>query len=550
MARHPLCRMRHLHTTCIERPAHGQRPREDTEVVQMLAITSADRQLPTLHTNNEARLACGIHVPWAGGLTLIKSATSHEPKFTHDAVGHDSRLSHNGKNAHCRWSGVLTYKMTKRKASTSVPTSDKTTTTGASTEQAAMEKAALAAERKEYREYLLANAGATIEDTMIPPAKKRKTTSKKVAAMKQEVADVDESAAKPEESRGPGTPRNVAASKEPKAATRKASITLPTPDVSDSPESRKSNESKLESDLTDVSPPQAKKSKAAAKKRKTEAPLKGEDDVEGGVAAVDGTPPKKRIRTASKRGSPASSETTPPAVSPLLPPRTAQLSAALSAKVRSVHAFMAEVSETDSLLTRDPANPSLISIPELELIGALIRLRADYELGDPYEAHIADIETCIVNRYSAPVLQTPDQAWITLDVSTEPSDFEREIFEKVAGHGLEDVNLLEIELEMHSRRMLARLGGQQARISESVPSAPEEMRGHWERTWSNMLEAETLRATEAEKQRASEAEKQLALEPAEKVEASATPRVAIRVDSGGLDEKHMGVCPVPAVEMV
>jgi len=50
MARHPLCRMRHLHTTCIERPAHGQRPREDTEVVQMLAITSADRQLPTLHT--------------------------------------------------------------------------------------------------------------------------------------------------------------------------------------------------------------------------------------------------------------------------------------------------------------------------------------------------------------------------------------------------------------------------------------------------------------------------------------------------------------------
>jgi len=299
-----------------------------------------------------------------------------------------------------------------------------------------------------------------------------------------------------------------------------------------------------------VSPPQAKKSKAAAKKRKTEAPLKGEDDVEGGVEAVDGTPPKKRIRTASKRGSPASSETTPPAVSPLLPPRTAQLSAALSAKVRSVHAFMAEVSETDSLLTRDPANPSLISIPELELIGALIRLRADYELGDPYESHIADIETCIVNRYSAPVLQTPGQAWITLDVSTEPSDFEREIFEKVAGHGLEDVNLLEIELEMHSRRMLARLGGQQARISESVPSAPEEMRGHWERTWSNMLEAETLRATEAEKQRASEAEKQLALEPAEKVEASATPRVAIRVDSGGLDEKHMGVCPVPAVEMV
>ncbi|KAK0871107.1 hypothetical protein LTS02_002036 [Friedmanniomyces endolithicus] len=445
-----------------------------------------------------------------------------------------------------------TYNMTKRKASTSVPTSNKTAATDASTEQAAMEKAARAAELKEYREYLLANAGATIEDTMIPSAKKRKITSKKVAAVKQEVADVDESAAKPVESRLPGTPRNVAASKKkPKAATRKASITLPTPDFSDSPESRKSNESKLESDLADVSPPQAKKSKAAPKKRKTEAPLKSED----GVEDVEGTPPKKRVRTSSKRATPSSSDTTPPAEPLPRPPRKAQLSAALSAKVRLVHAFMAEVNDTDSTLTRDPTNPSLISIPELELTGALMRMRADYELGDPYEAHIADIEPCITNRYSASVLQTPDQARITIDVSTEPSDFEREIYEKVEGHGLEDVNLLEIELEMHSRRMLAKVGGRQVGIPSSVPSAPEELRGHWERTWGGMLEAEKKRTLEAEQQRMLEAEKQRTLEAeeqqmleaAEKEEASAKPR---RVDSGGLDGKHMGVCPVPAVEMV
>ncbi|KAK0943280.1 hypothetical protein LTR29_005264 [Friedmanniomyces endolithicus] len=436
--------------------------------------------------------------------------------------------------------------MTKRKASTSVPTSNKTAATDALTEQAAMEKAARAAELKEYREYLLANAGATVEDTMIPSAKKRKITSKKVAAAKEEVADLDESAAKPAESRLPGTPRNVAASKKkPKAATRKASITLPTPELSDSPEGLKSNESKLEGDLTDVSPPQAKKSKAAPKKRKTEAPLKSEDDVED----VENTPPKKRIRISSKRTSPASSETTPPAVDLPRQPRTAQLSAPLSAKVRRVHAFIAGVSEKDSTLTRDPTNPSLVSIPELELTGALMRMRADYELGDPSEAHIADIEPCITNRYTAPVLQTPDQAWITLDISTEPTDFEREIYEKVAGRGLEDVNLLEIELEMHSRRMVAKVGGQQVGIPSSVPSAPEELRGHWERTWGGMLEAEKQRALEAERQRALEAEKQAELEAAEKEngEVSAKPR---RVDSGGLDGKHMGVCPVPAVEMV
>ncbi|KAK0347136.1 hypothetical protein LTR91_023263 [Friedmanniomyces endolithicus] len=434
--------------------------------------------------------------------------------------------------------------MTKRKASTSVPTSNKTTATNASTEQAAMEKAARATELKEYREYLLANAGATIEDTMIPSAKKRKITSKKVAAVEEEVADLDESAAKPVESRLPGTPRNVAASKKkPKAATSKASITLPTPEFSDSPEGLKSNESKLESDLTDVSPPQAKKSKAAAKKRKADAPLKSEDDVED----VEGAPPKKRIRISSKRTSPASNKTTPPAETLPPPPRTAQLSAPLSAKVRLVQGFIAEVDEKDSNLTRDPTNPSLISIPELELTGALMRMRADYELGDPSEAHIADIELCITNRYSAPVLQTPDQAWITIDASTEPTEFEREIYEKVAGHGLEDMNLLEIELEMHSRRMVARVGGRQLGIPSSVPSAPEELRGHWERTWGGMLEAEKQRALEAEMQRTVEAEKQAALEAAEKEESSAKPR---RVDSGGLDGKHMGVCPAPGVEMV
>ncbi|TKA68241.1 hypothetical protein B0A55_10029 [Friedmanniomyces simplex] len=425
--------------------------------------------------------------------------------------------------------------MAKRKASTSTLASEKTAHADAPTP---MDKAALEATLKEHREYLLANAGATAEDTMLPPAKKRKTTPKKAATVKQEVADVDEAAAaKTTESRPAGTPRNVATSKKQKAAVKKpkASVTLPTPELSDSPGSHKSSESKLDSNLADSSLPKAQEAKATpTRKRKLKAPVESEDVTED---AVEASPPKKkRTHTTSKRASPKfSNATEPPAETQPHPPPPARLTPLLAAKLRRVHFFITNTPDTTTTLTRDPSNPALISLPELELTGALIRLRADYELGDRHEAHLADIESCIVARYSAPVLQLADQAWLTIDIATEPSEFEREIQGKVAGHGLEGVNLLEVELEMQSQQVRETLGLQrEGTPSASVPSAPEELRSFWERTWEGMLEGEKQRAREA----------------AEQDMGSVASRVARGLGSGGFEAKHRGVCPAPPVEVV
>ncbi|KAK4903196.1 hypothetical protein LTR27_000124 [Elasticomyces elasticus] len=403
--------------------------------------------------------------------------------------------------------------MTKRKASTSLqaPAPTKKTKMTAKPVLSAEDQAAHDAKIKEHREYLLAGVGATIEDKMLPAVtRKRKIVAKKSAA-KEEV--VDEEGAKTPDGQ---TPRNAATSTKPKASTRKRKAsTLPTPKPSDSPEGVVSNPTEQGSDVT---PPKAEKAKPTPRKRKAEARATP-DEIRENV------PPKKRIRagttissSSDKTGSPGKGVPPRPAPAPLTP--------ILAAKVRQVHRYLADANGNVSSLVRDPITSTHISVPELELNAALMRLRADYGLGDSNEAHIADVECCILNQYLAPVLQMPSQSWIILDSSLR-SDFLRQVQDKIVGHELHDVNLLEIELEIQSQQARASLAQHEPTIK--MLSSPEDMQAFFDKTLADVLHNEKQRALETEREQAN---------------------AALQAAAGLQEMRHMGVCPQPPIPVI
>ncbi|KAK5709031.1 hypothetical protein LTR17_020143 [Elasticomyces elasticus] len=403
--------------------------------------------------------------------------------------------------------------MTNRKASTSLqaPAPTKKTKMTAKPVLSAEDQAAHDAKIKEHREYLLAGVGATIEDTMLPAVtRKRKIVAKKSAA-KEEV--VDEEGAKTPDGQ---TLRNAATSTKPKASTRKRKAsTLPTPKPSDSPEGVGSNPTEQGSDVT---PPKAEKAKATPRKRKAAARATPDETVEN-------APPRKRIRAGTNISS-SSGKTDPPGKGVPPRPAPAPLTPILAAKVRQVHRYLADAKGNVSSLVRDPIASTHISVPELELNAALMRLLADYGLGDANEAHIADVESCILNQYIAPVLQTPNQSWVILD-STLKSEFLRQVQDKVVGHGLDDVNLLEIELEIQSQQAQASLAQHEPTIK--MLSSPEDMQAFLDKTLAGVIHNERQRALETERE-----------------QAYAASQAAV----GRQETRQMGICPQPPVLVI
>lgn len=198
-----------------------------------------------------------------------------------------------------------------------------------------------------------------------------------------------------------------------------------------------------------VRKPATQKRKAV---RKTTATAK-EDVGQGNDTSPTSAKKAKRIspKTAKKSGSSSPQDNaTADAAGPSSPPPK-ELSFRLAWKVRRVHEFLAAVNEDQTLLRRSQDNKTHIHIPELTLLGVLMRFYIDYELGDPQSADIADVEEASVGRYTAPVHPTAqDSSWIIFNTDAAAA-LETLAQEKVYGHGLEGVNLMEMEMEMHAR---------------------------------------------------------------------------------------------------
>lgn len=471
--------------------------------------------------------------------------------------------------------------MAKRKASTSDSAAPGEMAAGSrASGPPVKDQAAIDAMIKEQREYLIAASGLEPEMLPPPPPKKSKTTKSSKTKAKGEESGADQvSDAKTGESDSE-TPRNAAKPKS-KSLKRQASDTL---DTTESPEGQKSAESYHDSG-DELAPP-AKKPKAPSKKRKvtasedqttatlpdgqevstTPAPekpaTKKRKTVTQGPAAVspegidaedEAWPPTKKPKRATpkpprKGKGKANDEAAVNAAPPPPPPPPKELNSILAAKVKRVQDFIDTFPENDTKLSRNPSNSHLISIPELTVLGTLLRMRADYEISDGYAVHLADIEESIVDGFTAPIRQNLDQPWVTIDADKR-TDFEDGIQDKIGGHGLDDYNLLELELEMQARP---------AEPVEEMPSAPAELRAFYDATLRKVLDAQ-----EAAKARKASAEGADVGEEAEAKEADAEtltvggeskdvaksqePEVVMAANEKKLDhERHRrGVCPPP-----
>ncbi|KAK4547987.1 hypothetical protein LTR36_010707 [Oleoguttula mirabilis] len=396
-----------------------------------------------------------------------------------------------------------------------------------------------------YREYLLAQTG--VPPDMPPPVENKGKKAKKASpkSMSEDEATGAPYAAKSGEV-GPETPRNAGASKTRITLKRKASEILTA-----SSEPPKSDGLKHDSatETPTTGKKSSKKRKVASAEDETAAPVHTGNDaapatpsakrpptkkpkavaVEDTAASIspknadnDASPPTKE----AKRASPKRKDAAVPKASrkgkgkksdevfdDLPPPLPApkQIGSAVAAKVRLIQEFVNTISETATTLQRDPLDSSLISVPEITLVGALMRMRVDYDVGDPYEAQLSDADSIILTRFTAPVQQTPHQRWVTIDASKR-IPLEDSVLEHVAGHGIDTHSLLEIELEMLGR-------SQQAPPPERV-SAPINLQAFYDHT-RRKVHDDSARAEAAEMMASERACREM--------------------------ERHWGVCPIPRV---
>lgn len=203
---------------------------------------------------------------------------------------------------------------------------------------------------------------------------------------------------------------------------------------------------------------------ANPKKRKIVARDDNVDALVDGKSGKKTSPPvkkRKHVASSSAAARQAKSKTvTPPAEHPpLLPqPAPATLTTSLAAKVDSVHHWINEgrknASKT-SHLEHDNDNTSDTHVPLSVLLAALKRMRLDYDMGDPDLVDVGDVDEVIIGTFIAPVRQCDAQTWVALDLSTRVEWVER-VHEKIAGHGLDNVNLLATEIEMTLEFVMAR----------------------------------------------------------------------------------------------
>ncbi|KAK5120191.1 hypothetical protein LTR85_006397 [Meristemomyces frigidus] len=409
-----------------------------------------------------------------------------------------------------------------------------------------------------YREYLLEQSG--LPSDMPPPGnKKAKTTPKTMTAKKTT------SKSKPE-GRGAATPaaaktgesvlespRNAAQPKLKINLKRKASVALLTP--SESPNTDDPRNDSATDSTTKTKKPSKKRKVTAAESETVAEPALHDDAVAPPAPPVKKSVTKKRKASAvedkatssspdtrdaddeasppskkSKRAPPESRGPSAPKRSgkgksrknvdiddelPRPPPARSELSFIVAAKVKHVQDYINTVSETYTALSRDILDSTLISVPEIDLIAALMRMRVDYEIGDAALAQVSDAEAVIVTRYFAPVRQTPHQAaHITID-ATKRTALEDSIQEKIYGHGLEAYSLLELELEMLCRK--------DPSTEPQVVPVSEQLQTFYDQTRMKIRD-DRLKAEDAEKEAVISGER-------------ATMAV----------ERTKGVCPIPMV---
>lgn len=180
-------------------------------------------------------------------------------------------------------------------------------------------------------------------------------------------------------------------------------------------------------DAEDVAEPAVKKKRAAPKKGKKAAktPETVVDDSEEEVSTA--TKPATKPVTKKQQ-----QQEQPP--TPLVP-----LATALKHKVKAVNTFL-DV-HTSPLLVRE-TNDNVVIVNELDLLAALIILNVDYQLS-PARADMSFEDA------SEMVVGWLDAGKVSVDFD-RTCDMERAAQRKLAqsGAGLEDMNLMEVEIEM------------------------------------------------------------------------------------------------------
>lgn len=105
-------------------------------------------------------------------------------------------------------------------------------------------------------------------------------------------------------------------------------------------------------------------------------------------------------------------------------------------------------------------------------MGALMTLHSDYQISeDPLRASIHDLDGCIVNWFEKAVgTKNVLVKHYTFDLGVT-SAVETAVQQKIAGHGLEGVGLMEVELEMYLRELEK---AQAERLFAAVEAVEEE----------------------------------------------------------------------------
>lgn len=265
------------------------------------------------------------------------------------------------------------------------------------------------------------------------------------------------------------TPRNAAASSEPKQITPRRSedhSPLSLPPATDkfksangSPGSSKRDSlvANLVANWDDAPAPEKKassfkKRKTASsdesspsnKKRATAPKAKG-----SGAAKYEATVVKASSKGKDKKANiptpPQAPETQPK------PEARAELTPQLRSKIQSLTHFIDNFSHAGFLLRRAEGQSTQYQIAEIHLNHVLHRMALDFGL-DRVSVNLALIQDAIVGFFSAPVPGNPAEfRWLTLDTSAI-TDFEKLCLGKVNGWALDDgVKLLEVECEIFWR---------------------------------------------------------------------------------------------------
>lgn len=311
------------------------------------------------------------------------------------------------------------------------------------------------------------------------------------------------------------------------------------------PQAKKRKADEVEDAAPASQPPKAKKTKKTVTDSAAGTPAQGAETTPGEVGADAPAKPasraskrkradhdntaraaspkkmKKDAKPAAKPRQPRRTKKAAAAVEPLpQPPSPVKVTFPVQHKIDAVKRFLnVEMVHEDSKLKRDADNTRLITIPELDLLGVVMTLYFHWQMGSAEtEASVSDLAEAIKSTLKAPIGTYGDVDWMVVDLDI-PTALEQRIKEKIAHHGLEDVSLLEVEMELCARRNIIRAGLYRWE-AERIMRTGDFLRELVEDRWYG--QGPIQRQTDALRMR-------------------------------GLDEKEIekrGVCPAPVVEIV